>query len=141
MQLSPHFSLAELTKTNTGILNTPNIAQIERLKNTAVGMEKVRALLRNKPIIVKSGFRSPAVNAKVGGSKTSDHMNGDACDFDCPTYGSDFDVAEAIRKSGLKFDQLILEYGWVHISFGPRMRQMCLTKRSANAPLEHGINR
>lgn len=140
-KLTTNFSVEELTKTRTGIVNTPNVTQLGRLKNTAEGMEKVRAILNNKPIIVKSGFRSPDVNKAVGGSKTSDHMNGDACDFDCPDFGSDFEVAEAIRKSDLKFDQLILEYGWVHISFGPRMRGQCLTKRSKTAPYEQGINR
>ncbi len=141
IKLSDHFCLDEMTKTSTGINNTPGEKILERLKNTAAGMEKVCALLDNKLIIVKSGYRSPGVNKAVGGSKTSDHMNGDACDFDCPAFGTDFEVADAIRKSDIKFDQLILEYGWVHISFGPRMRQQCLTKRSAKAPYELGINK
>jgi hypothetical protein len=138
-QLSEHFSLAELTVTNTGLPNEPTHAIIDRLKHTAAGMEQVRALL-GKAIVVNSGYRSPAVNAKVGGSPTSDHMKGDACDFVCPDFGSPLEVADAILSSGIKFDQLLKEYGWIHVSFGPRMRQQALTKRSASAPYESGIN-
>lgn len=147
--LSEHFSLEELTTTKTGLPNVPSAAIIERLKHTAAGMEQVRALL-GKPIVVNSGYRSPEVNAAVGGSHTSDHMNGDACDFVCPDYGSPLEVADEILSYGIKFDQLIREGGtlvngkitggWVHISFGPRMRQQPLTKRSKDAPYESGIN-
>jgi zinc D-Ala-D-Ala carboxypeptidase len=138
-QLSEHFTLAEMTATKTGLPNVASPAIIERLENTAAGMELVRALL-GKAVVVHSGYRCPEVNAAVGGSKTSDHMNGDACDFVCPDFGSPLEVADAILSYGIKFDQLIREYGWVHISFGPRMRQQTLTKRSAAAPYESGIN-
>lgn len=127
-----------MTTTNSGLENIPGPVAIRRLENTAAGMELVRALL-GKPIVVHSGYRSPAVNAVVGGSATSDHMNGDACDFVCPDFGTPLEVADAIWSSGIKLDQIIREYGWVHCSFGPRMRQMALTKRSATAPYEHGI--
>lgn len=137
--LSEHFSLAELTKTNTGLANVPGPEVMGRLENLARNMELVRAFL-GKPVDPSSGYRSLAVNMKVRGSKTSDHMNGDACDFTCPDFGTPLEVADALHSSGIKFDQLILEYGWVHISFGPRMRQMSMTKRSKDAPLEHGIN-
>jgi putative chitinase len=139
MHLSTHFTLEELTATSCGLPNHADAAIVARLEHTAAGMEVVRALL-GKPIDVHSGYRCPAVNAKVGGSTTSDHMNGDACDFVCPDYGTPLEVADAIVSAGIKFDQLILEYGWVHISFGPRMRQQTLTKRSAQDPYEHGIN-
>ena len=138
-QLSPHFSLEELTSTKTGLPNVADSGVQARLAHTAAGMEQVRAML-GQAIDVHSGYRCPAVNAAVGGSKTSDHMLGDACDFVCPAFGTPLQVAEAIIAAGIKFDQLIREYGWVHISFGSRMRQMTLTKRSAAAPYEHGIN-
>lgn len=137
-QLSPHFSLAEMTHTNTGIPNTPGPIAQARLAHTAGMMEHVRALLGH-PIAVASGYRSPMLNSAIGGSPTSDHMNGDACDFTCPDFGTPLEVADAVAKSGLKYDQLILEYGWVHLSWGPRMRQMQLTKKSSTAPFLHGI--
>lgn len=59
---------------------------------------------------------------------TSDHRKGDAIDFSCPQFGSPFSVAQAIQASDIKYDQLIQEGTWVHISFGPRMRQEDLTK-------------
>jgi zinc D-Ala-D-Ala carboxypeptidase len=138
-QLSNYFTLEELTATKSGFPNVPGEVVVACLRHTAACMDAVRDRL-GQPIVVHSGYRCPAVNAAVGGSKTSDHMLGDACDFVCPAFGTTLQVAEAILAAGIKFDQLILEYGWVHISFGGRMRQMTLTKRSAAAPYEHGIN-
>lgn len=140
-QLSTHFSLAEMTRTDTGLDNTPDSATFLNLQILAKGMEEVRALLGNKPIRVFSAYRSPDVNQAVRGVKTSAHCLGFACDFDCPEFGSPFDVAEEIRQSKIKFDQLIYEYrSWVHLSFEPRMRGQVLTKRSSKAPYEYGIN-
>jgi len=138
-QLSPHFSLEELTETSVRLPNEPNITQTLNLKQTAEGMEQVRALLGH-PIKVNSAFRSRDVNAAVGGSKTSDHVNGWCVDFKCPAFGSPYQIAKAIEASKIRYDQLILEYGWVHISFNPRQRMEKLTKRSAAAPYEVGIN-
>jgi len=127
-QLSEHFSLEELTVTNTKIRNQPSEKELDRLRRTARQMEAVRALL-GRSIQVSSGYRCPAVNKAVGGSPSSDHMNGDAVDFVCPDFGSPLKVALAIQTSAIKYDQLIQEGSWVHISFGPRMRQQDLTKR------------
>jgi putative chitinase len=137
-QLSENFSLAEMTRTDTGLPNTPAPAELEVLRKTAVQMEAVRKLL-GRPIRVNSAFRGPLVNKAVRGVTTSAHCRGHAVDFACPDFGTPFQVADAIARSGIKFDQLILEYGWVHISFDPRMRGECLTKRSAAAPFEQGI--
>lgn len=120
--LSDHFSLEELTQTRQPLPNKPSSKIILRLTNTAREMEKVRAIL-GTPIIVNSGYRSPPVNAAVGGSDTSDHMNGDAVDFISPRYGTPLQICRALVKAGIKFDQLLQEGTWVHISFGPRMRQ------------------
>lgn len=139
MLLTPHFSLEEMTKTSTGLANEPNPEQLAHLRVTAEGMEQVRDYLGH-PVDVDSGFRSEAVNLKVRGVRTSAHCMGWACDFVCPAYGSPWAVAEVISRSPIKFDQLILEYGWVHISFDPRMRGQKLTKRSADAPYEIGLN-
>lgn len=125
--LTDHFSLEEMTVTRQPLGNRPPPGAILRLVNTAKGMEKVREIL-GTTIIVSSGYRSPAVNAAVGGSETSDHMKGDACDFISPRYGTPLDICHAIVRSDLKFDQLIEEGTWVHISFGPRMRQQVMTK-------------
>ncbi|GBF56450.1 hypothetical protein PbB2_00106 [Candidatus Phycosocius bacilliformis] len=131
--LSNNFSLAEFVESDTAmrrrIANVPNSAVMERLKNTAANMEKVREILGNVPVHVTSGYRSPALNKAVGGSPNSDHIDGDACDFRAPAFGPPILICHAIVKSGLRFDQLIEEGTWVHISFGPRMRQQVLTMR------------
>lgn len=123
--LSPHFTLAELTVSETaarrGIDNTPPPDVLERLRRTAQGLEAVRVRLGGAPIVVTSGYRAPAVNAAVGGQPNSQHMRGEAVDFISPRFGSPTEVATALRDSGIEYDQLILEFGrWVHISFVER---------------------
>ena len=137
-QLSQHFSLEELTHTDTGLPNQPDVEAMGNLGITAAHMEGVRDLLGH-PIVVHSAYRSPAVNQAVRGVSTSAHCLGYAVDFVCPGYGSPEEVALFIAGSKLKFDQLILEYGWVHLSFDPRMRGQCLTKRDAVSAYQHGI--
>jgi hypothetical protein len=126
MQLTPHFSLAELTVTNTKIDNTPSKEVIEVLRTTAFYMEKVREILGNVAITINSGYRNPDVNRQVGGTSNSSHTYGYAVDF--TAYGhTPLTISNILAKSNLKFDQLIYEKTWVHISFDPRMRGNILT--------------
>ena len=131
MKLSDNFKLQEALNSSTadrlGISNTPNAKQLIAIKHTATQMEKVRKVLKNKPISISSWFRATAVNKAVGGVSNSDHISGYAVDFKCPGFGSITDICKALVASGIKFDQLIWEYGrWVHISFSPSMRQQVL---------------
>ena len=120
MNLSPHFTLAELTRTSSGLYNGPTIDKIQALTVLCVNLlEPVRN--RFGPVSIHSGFRSAAVNAKIGGSKTSQHMKGEAADFHCPgaTLQEVFDWVRL--DSGLPFSQVILEgHGasptWIHLA-------------------------
>jgi zinc D-Ala-D-Ala carboxypeptidase len=120
VQLSPHFFLSELTDSATAsrnaIDNTPNPLAVQNLFALAELMEKVRKALGNKVITVNSGYRSPALNKAVKGSKTSQHMTGEACDFVCYSFGTPLQICAAITKADIKFGQLIQEGTWVHIS-------------------------
>jgi len=123
LRLSTHFALAELTASDTatayGIDNTPDTAAIINLVRLAQVLEEVRGLLAARPVIVTSGYRCAALNKRVGGSKTSAHMDGRAADIQCPALGSAREVAERIKRGGLALDQLIYErFGareWVHV--------------------------
>ena len=132
MKLSRYFSLEEMTFSQTavrkGIENDPSKAVIENLMHTAAEMDKVRTLL-NRPVLVSSGYRSPELNKAIGGAATSAHMTGFAVDFTCPEYGTPKDIFNAIRKSNIRYDQLIEEGQWVHISFGPGLRNQKLIAR------------
>lgn len=137
MQLSPHFHLSELTVSQTaarrGIPNSPDAAMIAQLKRTAARMEQVRAILGSNPILISSGYRSPAVNKAVRGSRTSAHMTGHAVDFTCPGFGSPYQVALKLSQELPDFDQLIQEFGqWVHVGFGPGQRNQLLTAAKVN---------
>lgn len=133
--LSDHFSLEELTASQTaarqGIRNDPPPAERAALSSTAERMEDVREILGGKVITVSSGYRSPALNAAVGGTAKSAHVRGRAVDFICPRFGSPLDICRALaaaeRRGEIRFDQLIEEGTWVHISFDPRLRGEVLT--------------
>lgn len=127
MNLSKNFSLAEMTKSETALRhdmdNTPGEAEIAALKLLC---EKVLQPIRDhygKGVKVNSGFRHPEVNAKVGGSKTSDHCRGQAADIEIPGVAN-AELAKWIVDN-LDFRQVILEFytpgipdsGWVHVSY------------------------
>jgi hypothetical protein len=143
-QLTKNFSLAEMVKSETALRNdmdnTPGEAEIANLKVLA---EKVLQPVRDhygKGVKVNSGFRHPEVNAKVGGSKTSDHCKGQAADIEIPGVPN-HELAEWI-KANLSYTQLILEFytrgipdsGWVHVSYDPAN----LKKQDLTAVKENG---
>lgn len=136
MKLTNNFSLEELvfsqTASRLGLDNTPVKGIFNNLINTAENMELVRNVLNGQSIMISSGYRSPEVNAAVGGSKSSQHMQGKAVDFTCPKFGSPSTIIRAIKNSGIKFDQLILEFdSWVHISFSdPNRKQVLIADRN-----------
>ena len=120
---TPNFSWAELTVTQTGLPNHPTeYHHSTALRLTAQNMEVVRKFLGDRPIRITSGWRSSAVNTAVGGSDTSDHMEGHAVDFTHADL-SPQTVFQKIAKSWIGFDQLIGYKNMNHISFAPTMRR------------------
>jgi len=117
MNLSPHFTLAELTITDHRQFdNTPDAVSLENLARLATFLEFVRTLLGDKPIMINSAYRSRAVNDAVGSSEKSQHRVGCAADFRVPGMTPDA-VVRAIVASDLFFDQVIREFdAWTHIS-------------------------
>lgn len=120
IRLSPHFQLSEFIlsqdATRLGLANNPPAQALNNLTWLASGlMEQIRTLLGD-PVVISSGYRSPAVNSAVGGSLTSAHMQGLAADFTCPGYGTPRQICQAIVDAQLRFDQLIFEGNWVHIA-------------------------
>jgi hypothetical protein len=125
--MTPNFTLAELTVSETaerhGIDNTPTPEHLENLQRLAEFLETVKTALGGKPVMINSAYRGPAVNEKVGGSKSSQHMVGCAADIRIPGMNPD-QVCRAIIAADLPFDQLIREFydpakgagGWTHVS-------------------------
>ena len=142
--LSEHMTLAELCKTNTGIANVPNEAQVENLKRVCRWLERLRKRWNDKygdgddPIIINSGFRSPEVNKAVGGVPTSNHLTGCAVDIRCIgmeqalRYASILlDISDMSRED---FDELLIEQKrsviWIHFAVRPsENRRRCNFKR------------
>ena len=135
--LSEHFSLDEFTAsqeaTRHGINNKPSEKVVENLRMLAALLEQVRELLGGGAIRISSGYRSIALNRHIGSNDTSAHVRGWAADFTCPSFGTPLAVAKKIAESNLKFDQLIYEGTWIHISCDPQNRRQLLTAR-----FEHG---
>lgn len=146
-QLSEHFTLAEAvassTATRMGIDNTPTQAQLDAMRVAAAGMEQVRTLL-GQPIHVDSWLRVEALERALTVADyrawcarhehpvtpaswgeyfaRKGHPKGYAVDFICPAFGTPTEIVTAIRASYIRFDQLLMEQDWVHISFDPQMR-------------------
>ena len=138
MNLSEHFSLAELCKTRTGIENVPNEAQVENLKRLCRWLERLRRRWNDlyaddggvgmeEPLIVNSGYRSAAVNKAVGGAPTSNHLTG--CAVDIRVAGLEqllryavilLDISDESKED---FDELLLERKgtvmWLHFAVRP----------------------
>ena len=147
MKLSQHFTLGELCKTkhDTEDGNIPSRVAIENLKricenwledlrysyNTLYCLEPGEDYETSKnvePIIINSGYRSPAVNLLAGGAKTSNHLSGCAVDIRCVgkeqmiRYASILvDIADGTKQD---FDELLLEqHGnvcWLHFAVRPK---------------------
>ncbi len=149
MQLSKNFTLEELVISQTAarlsIDNTPSnliVAHLERLTNEL--LEPIRAFL-GFPVHISSGYRCPALNRKIGGVITSAHCFGFAADITAPQFGSPQKIAEFLAeqlpKHGIKFDQIIWEFGdWVHVAvFSQTMQQrgQVLTARKVNGETKY----
>jgi zinc D-Ala-D-Ala carboxypeptidase len=122
--LSEHFTLDELVLSQTaareGIDNTPAPEIVRNLRRLAETLEDVRDVLGGVPILISSGYRSPALNAAIGGAKNSRHMLGLAADLTAPSFGTVMQVARAIATSDIVYDQVIHEFGtWVHFGLSP----------------------
>lgn len=141
MNLSPHFTLRELTKSDTairkGIDNTPDDESVEFLTIVCNQiLEPVRKHFKT-PFSPLSGYRAKELNEAVGGSRKSQHMDGSAVDFEIPGV-SNLELSHWVYEN-LLFDQLILENydksdpnsGWVHVSLLEfNNRSDCLTYSS-----------
>jgi len=142
MRLSPHFSLEELTHSDTavrlGIDNTPTVEIIDNLTFLANELEYVRDIL-SAPMLISSGYRSYALNDHLGSKRTSSHCKGLAVDFISPSFGNPHSVVEAIVLANVNYDQVILEYGrWVHLSFHPTKprKQALIIDKKGTRPFE-----
>ena len=129
MHLSEHFTLGEVTKSrHTEVYNIPSHVAIENLKRVCAWLEELRVRAKT-PIVINSGYRSPELNRKVGGSPTSNHLTG--CAVDIRVYGVEqamryavilMDYADETKQD---YDEIIIEKNcrgaiWLHFAVRPR---------------------
>ena len=140
MRISPHFTLDEMTisqlAAREGLDNNPPAEARANLQLLCNALEQVRALF-GAPVIVSSGYRSPAVNQRIGGALTSKHLQGLAADFTVIEV-SPREVVRRISESAIPFDQLILEFdNWVHLAVSrsdPRRQVLTIRKGTGYLP-------
>ena len=143
MQLTENFSLNEMIKSETalrqGLDNTPPDDVVENLRLLCEQVLQPLRVAYGRGIKVNSGYRSPDVNAAVGGSRTSDHCKGQAADIEIPGVAN-YDLAKYISDY-FQFTQLILEFytpgipdsGWVHVSYDPKnLKRQVMTAMREN---------
>ena len=151
IRVSKNFALSEMVKSATAerlnVDNSPSDIHLVNLTHLAIHiLQPVRDEFG--VITINSGYRSPALNAKVGGSKTSQHCNGQAADFESFSTPNP-DLAKWIANN-LVFDQLILEFydgvnpnsGWVHCSYnlmGNRKKIMTALKTGGKVVYKNGF--
>lgn len=137
--LSPHFSLKEMTDSQTavryGIANVPSEQEIENLRRLCQGtLEPLREALQ-LPVVITSGFRTKALNDKLAhSSERSQHMQGQAADLyigsGLTVQGSGLSRRELLIKAfreilqnpKIDYDQLILYPNFIHVSYVSKER-------------------
>ena len=139
MNLSPHFTFEELTRTSQTALQAKNRQEAQAFLKPLTELAELLEVIRThfgKPLKINSGFRGAAVNAGTpGSSKTSQHMKGEAADIAIPGVDDAEIHRWIVKDSGLKFGQCILERppgrSWVHVSIcgtrDPKSCQQALT--------------
>ncbi len=145
MKLSPHFTLAEFTRSDTALRLDIDNSLPPQLTNKALEMahlmERIRAYLsdlagKQVPVVITSGYRCPALNTAIGGAGQSDHQRMMAVDFRAPMFGTPQQICRALAPAvnSLQIGQLILEYGsWVHVSLAvPNKPQNRILTRTAS---------
>jgi hypothetical protein len=146
MRLTRNFQLDEFLISQTaerqGIDMTPPNFVIENLRQlTFHFLQPLRDII-GSPIRVTSGYRPLELNIAIGGSKTSQHMEGKAVDFQVPGM-TPLEVCQIVFDNDLPFDQLIREFrSWVHASYageGNRMAKLTAELVDGKTQYTHGI--
>lgn len=120
-----YFTIDELTRSQTarerGIDNSPTPGIKQNLERLVANVLDPLREAWGRPIVVTSGYRSPALNAAVGGAKGSHHMYGMAADITTGNVVDNRRLFQLILDLGLPFTQLIDEKGfsWLHVSYDP----------------------
>lgn len=139
IQLTKNFSLKKFTESSKAkelrIQNIPTQVETVNIKRLA---ENILQPLSDKigPIKITSGYRCKALNAAVGGSKSSHHIVGMAADIKMDNMK---EVFIYIAKN-LEFTQLIWEYGtinepdWIHVSYDPKNLKKEVLRKVKGSP-------
>lgn len=127
-----YFTIKELCRstvaTQKRIDNTPNSIIVNNLNQLINNILDPLREKYGKPIYVNSGYRCPALNSAVNGSKTSSHLKGLAADITVGSPTKNKKLFNLIQELNLPYDQLIDEknYSWIHISFSKNPRKQIL---------------
>jgi hypothetical protein len=149
MKLSEHLSLSEVIRSESAKRNgISNMPTGEHIANFMLLAEKIFEPIREHfgvPIHISSGYRSKELNAKIGGSATSQHCKGQAIDIDMDGSTNGVTNADVFNyiKDNLPYDQMIWEFGnennpdWVHVSYVEKPRKQILKAFKMNGATKY----
>jgi hypothetical protein len=149
MKLSEHLSLSEVIRSESAKRNgISNMPTGEHIANFMLLAEKIFEPIREHfgvPIHISSGYRSKELNAKIGGSATSQHCKGEAIDIDMDGSTNGVTNADVFNyiKDNLPYDQMIWEFGnennpdWVHVSYVEKPRKQILKAFKMNGATKY----
>lgn len=143
-QITEHFRLAEFLHSDRalseGIDNAnPPKEVLDNMYMLCIDvLEPLRKALGDRPMRITSGYRCLQLNRLLKSSDTSQHLIGQAADFQVPEMDL-LEVAKVAASRGLvNFDQLIYEGRWLHISWAKQPRRQLLTAGFAATPPQRG---
>ena len=149
VKLSADFWLHEFLRSETAArrdidMTPPDEVVLELQRLCEQVLQPLRTYL-DSTIIITSGYRPPALNQIIGGSKRSAHMDGRAAD--CHAVGKPLSsIVAALRILDPPVDQAILEFGhWLHVAVSvsgvtPARNYMTAARQGGQTIYSTGIN-
>lgn len=120
-----NFTIEELTYSKTAIDhnidNTPGEKELKQLNKLIKTLLQPIRDAYGSSIYVNSGYRCEELNKLLKGSKTSQHVKGEAADITCDDNEKLWDIInQMIKDKQITVGQLINEHdlSWIHISLG-----------------------
>lgn len=137
--ISKNFSYAEFEASPTAkakhIVNVITTFEIrDAVKALTLSVLQPLRDIYGKPMEINSGYRSPRLNAEVGGVPTSQHVKGEAADIKTGNQTESYRLARLAKTTPSimrEIDQLIVYETFIHIShrrIGPQRNQILYNK-------------
>lgn len=120
-KISEHFKLSELLQTSQGDryqdanYSSFRFQHAKNLIRLSLVLEALRRFLGDTALVINSGFRSPLLNARVGGAPKSYHLYGCAADIRIVPTERVLNYLNSLKSLGI-LAEVIAHDTYIHIS-------------------------